>query len=224
MAIKMNVISLVLVVLSIAGASAQSIWDIGLMVLVNDGASSNSLTCNTEEFNRLAADLDGKARTFDNGYVGGRRELQDTESGLIDVPMDNQESGRRLADSCRTLCQGFVVGSCKLVYPACTGYRRELEEDESKVDSTISLKQNLRGTERQLPATTLYVLPNGFMSDVGGAQYVNAKAIKLCADLKVGLTTQVTSAPNRLELTSPCNSLWRSKNIKVGCVYMSALP
>ena len=221
----MKLISFVLVVLSTAGASAQSIWDIGLLVLVNDGASSKSLTCTTSEFDRLAADLNGKARAFDDGYLGGRRELQETESGLINVPMDNHGSSRRLPSyNCRTVCQGFVPGSCTLVYPACTGYRRELEEDESKVDATITLTQNLRGSERQLLATSPYVLPNGFMSDVGGAQFANAKAIRMCAEMKAGLTTQVVSLPNRQNLTSPCDSLWRSTNIKVGCVFMPALP
>jgi hypothetical protein len=219
MAMKMSSRFIALLVLSTVGASAQSIRDIGLMILVKDGNASPG-TCTTDDFNRLAVDLDEKARTFDDSYPGGRRELQDTEIGTNDNHLDNQESGRRELVNCANVCSGFAYGSCKLVYPECAP-RRELEE-ESLEQSVNTSTQNLRGGERQLQNPTRNVLSNGFMSGFSGGDNANPKAVKLCADLTAGLKSQVVSLPDRLQLTGSCDSLWRGST-KIGCVFMSSL-
>ena len=213
---KMSLRFIALLVLSTAGASAQSIRDIGLMILVKDGNASPG-TCTTDDFNRLAVDLDEKARTFDDRYTGGRRELQDTEIGTHDSHLDNQESGRRQLVNCATACGGFSIGSCKLVYPECAP-RREL--DEKPLEQSVNTStQSLRGGERQLSRA---VLSNGFMSGFSGGDNASLQEIQLCADLTAGLRSQVVSIPDRLQLTGSCNSLWRGK-IKMGCVFMSSL-
>ena len=218
MAMKMSLRFIALLVLSTAGASAQSIRDIGLMILVKDGNASPG-TCTTDDFNRLAVDLDEKARNFDDRYTG-RRELQETEIGIHDSHLDNQESGRRKLVNCATACGGFSIGSCKLVYPECAP-RREL--DEKPMEQSVNTStQNLRGGERQLPAQSLAVLSNGFMSGFSGGDNANPKAIKLCADLTAGLKSQVVNLPDRLQLTASCDNLWRGST-KIGCVFMSSL-
>ena len=217
MSIKSNAI--VILLLSVVGSSALSISDLGLMVLADEG-KSNSLTCSTGDFNAFAVDLDNKAKAFQyNYYFTVRRELEEEKDGVISENVETTESKHRNLVNCATVCAGFAYGHCKLVYPECPQRRELLDMSmDDVVTTTTSISQSLRGSERQLEVVT--ILANGFVS---GYSVNQPYASKLCADLKASLMPEVLGIPNHIAMTSSCDTLWR-KPLKVGCVYMPAVP
>ena len=217
MSMKSNAL---IILISIVGSSALSISDIGLLVLPDEGRS-NSFTCSTGDFNALAIDLDEKAKTFEDNYyntnMSVRRELQEENGGVISNDVETVDSKHRNLVNCASVCAGFAYGHCKLVYPVCAPRRQLLDSSmDDVVTSTIS--QSLRGSERQLGVTT--ILANGFVS---GYSVDHPDASKLCSDLKASLMPEVVDIPNHVAMTSSCDYLWR-KPLKVGCVYMPAVP
>ena len=218
MSIKSNAL---MILLSLVGSYALSISDIGLLVLPDEGRS-NSFTCTTSDFDALAVTLDEKAMTFEDTYyyyndMSVRRELQEENGGVISNDVETVDSKHRNLVNCASVCAGFAYGHCKLVYPECAPRRQLLDSPmDDVVTSTIS--QNLRGSERQLEVIT--ILANGFVS---GYSVNDPSASKLCSDLKASLMPDVVDITNQVSMTKSCAYLW-NKLLKVGCVYMPAVP
>ena len=214
MTIKLTFISLAILVFSTQGASALTIRDLALMILPDNGNTSNADICTKADFDALAIDLDEQARTFQDNYMKDRRELEETQELVVEDYTDVTDSGHRKLVNCAVVCQGFAAGHCKLVYPECAP-RRQLVGPPID-DAVNAATQNLRGSDRQLAVT---MLPNGF---VKGYSLDDSEASKLCADLKAGLTPKVLDITKRVAMTGSCAALWR-KQSSYGCVYVPAL-
>ena len=115
----------------------------------------------------------------------------------------DSEHGRDLVN-CRKVCQGFVPGSCYIVYSGCRGYRRELPASEEEEESNTN-EDTPRFLERSMED----------MKETDAIEKKCTRAMKRVEDQLVAIIHEIEES-----LSSPCSALVR-KQVRVECELMT---